>query len=90
MILIATSGILMSLNLLGPGFGHVFGAWTSTVYVDAGREKPTIPSDDPRWVGAWWLGPIIMSVVVALGSSLLFIFPRRMNAQGEDDVSSEV
>jgi len=80
-------GILMSLNLLGPGFGHVFGAWTSSVYVDVGREEPTIPSDDPRWVGAWWLGPIIMSVVVALGSSLLFIFPKRMKTNDEDDFS---
>ena len=77
----------MALNLLGPGFGHVFGAWTSGVWVDADRMKAPIGPHDPRFVGAWWLGPILMSIFVGVTSTALFIFPKKMNSELEQDVS---
>jgi len=80
-------GILMSLNLLGPGFGHMVGAFTSNIFVDIDRgDIPVgISHKDPRWVGAWWLGPILMSIVVTVISIFLFIFPKSMLREKDGD-----
>lgn len=78
-------GILMSINLMGPGFGHVFGAWTSGVYVDADRGPAPVAHNDPRWVGAWWLGPMLMSGVVLVCSLFIFPFPKAMERKRIED-----
>ena len=35
-------------------------------------------SDDPRWIGAWWLGCLIMAVIIALLALVVGAFPRQL------------
>ncbi|XP_033111468.1 solute carrier organic anion transporter family member 2A1-like [Anneissia japonica] len=66
-------------------FGPFVGFFTSfqclSVYVDFYRvDEESIPTDprDPRWIGAWWLGFVIASVVIVMVSVPLFLFPRKL------------
>ncbi|XP_036266248.1 solute carrier organic anion transporter family member 4C1 [Pipistrellus kuhlii] len=50
-------GIGYSMSILGPAVGYLLGGQLLTVYIDIGLEQSTdITEDDPRWLGAWWIG----------------------------------
>ncbi|XP_036165929.1 solute carrier organic anion transporter family member 4C1 isoform X1 [Myotis myotis] len=53
-------GIGYSMSILGPAVGYVLGGQLLTVYIDVGLEQSTdITENDPRWLGAWWIGFLI-------------------------------
>lgn len=59
-------GIMYAFATLGPAMGYIVGGQLLGVYVDF----DTVPSseiritpDDPRWVGAWWVGFLIASML---------------------------
>ncbi len=37
-----------------------------------------LTADDPRWIGAWWLGFVIFGIVIFIFSILLLGFPREL------------
>ena len=43
--------------MLGPTLGFLYGSYVLQMYVTPSAH-PTIKSDDPRWIGAWWHGKI--------------------------------
>lgn len=45
---------------------------------------PDWKSDDPRWIGAWWLGALILAIVIALFALILASFPRIMKRKDND------
>nr|XP_019583488.1 PREDICTED: solute carrier organic anion transporter family member 4C1 [Rhinolophus sinicus] len=50
-------GIGYSMSILGPAVGYVLGGQLLTMYIDVGLGQSTdITEDDPRWLGAWWIG----------------------------------
>ncbi|XP_049727441.1 solute carrier organic anion transporter family member 4C1 [Elephas maximus indicus] len=50
-------GIGYSMSVLGPAIGYVLGGQLLTVYIDAAMGRSAgINEDDPRWLGAWWIG----------------------------------
>ncbi|XP_006913310.1 solute carrier organic anion transporter family member 4C1 [Pteropus alecto] len=50
-------GIGYSMSVLGPAIGYVLGGQLLTMYIDVGLGQSTgITEDDPRWLGAWWIG----------------------------------
>ncbi|CAG2108395.1 unnamed protein product [Medioppia subpectinata] len=49
---------------------YVYKIWPS------GLHDPGISMKDPRWVGAWWLGFIILGTGVLICSIPMFFFPR--------------
>ncbi|XP_006755210.1 PREDICTED: solute carrier organic anion transporter family member 4C1 [Myotis davidii] len=53
-------GIGYSMSILGPAVGYVLGGQLLTVYIDVGLAQSTdITENDPRWLGAWWIGFLI-------------------------------
>ncbi|XP_004375108.2 solute carrier organic anion transporter family member 4C1 [Trichechus manatus latirostris] len=50
-------GIGYSMSILGPAIGYVLGGQLLTIYIDTAMGRSTgINKDDPRWLGAWWIG----------------------------------
>ncbi|XP_007940688.1 solute carrier organic anion transporter family member 4C1 [Orycteropus afer afer] len=50
-------GIGFSMSILGPAIGYVLGGQLLTMYIDAANgQSINITEDDPRWLGAWWIG----------------------------------
>uniref|UniRef100_A0A8C5UB77 Solute carrier organic anion transporter family member 2B1 n=1 Tax=Malurus cyaneus samueli TaxID=2593467 RepID=A0A8C5UB77_9PASS len=61
---------------LGEGTGTVLrgqseGTWTEGTIL-------RLTAQDPRWVGAWWLGFLVAASLVALSALPYFFFPREM------------
>uniref|UniRef100_UPI001659603B solute carrier organic anion transporter family member 4C1-like n=1 Tax=Halichoerus grypus TaxID=9711 RepID=UPI001659603B len=50
-------GIGYSMSILGPAVGYVLGGQLLTLYIDVDLgQSIAITEDDPRWLGAWWIG----------------------------------
>ncbi|XP_050313378.1 solute carrier organic anion transporter family member 74D [Anthonomus grandis grandis] len=69
--------ITIGVRILGPAFGFIVGSLCTSVYADLSVD-PKIDSSDPRWVGAWWLGLVIISVLLLLAAIAMFAFPKRL------------
>ncbi|XP_056655322.1 solute carrier organic anion transporter family member 1B1 isoform X2 [Monodelphis domestica] len=70
-------GILHSLAMVGPIIGFLLGSLCAKLYVDIGYvdlSTITIKPNDTRWVGAWWLGFVILGILsIAAGTPFFFI-----------------
>ncbi|NXS89491.1 SO2B1 protein, partial [Erpornis zantholeuca] len=74
-------GILFSVTVIGPGVAFMLGSAMLSFYVDidkASAAEVQLTNKDPRWVGAWWLGFLVASSLVALSALPYFFFPREM------------
>jgi len=54
-IIIFFSGITMALRLIGPTLGFLLASFCLKLYISP-TMTPIITTEDPRWMGAWWLG----------------------------------
>ncbi|XP_012496511.1 PREDICTED: solute carrier organic anion transporter family member 4C1 [Propithecus coquereli] len=53
-------GIGYAMSILGPAIGYVLGGQLLTMYIDVAMgQSPDVTEDDPRWLGAWWIGFLI-------------------------------
>lgn len=68
-------GIIFTAQLLGPGLAFGLGALASKIPVDLNDHG--ISTNDPRWIGAWWLGFVIIGLSGFLGIPLA-CFPRSL------------
>ncbi|XP_074058510.1 solute carrier organic anion transporter family member 4C1-like [Macrotis lagotis] len=65
-------GIGYAMSVLGPAIGYVLGGQLLTIYIDINLEEDIdITEDDPRWLGAWWIGFLISCL---LGWALIIPF----------------
>lgn len=63
-------GIYFGFSALGPGVGYLTGGAFLSFYVDfnkVGSKQVNLKTTDNRWVGAWWVAPLL--------SAILFMFP---------------
>ncbi|XP_041469910.1 solute carrier organic anion transporter family member 2A1-like [Lytechinus variegatus] len=76
-----TAGLFMAFSF-GPSCGFLFAAFTTRLYVDFDRvpsdQIPGISQNDPRWIGAWWLGFVILSIILVILSIPIFFYPRTL------------
>ncbi|KAL0124702.1 hypothetical protein PUN28_006509 [Cardiocondyla obscurior] len=71
--------ITIGVRILGPALGFILGSLCTMVYADLSR-NPQITPSDPRWVGAWWLGLVLISAMLMIVSIGMFAFPTRLPA----------
>lgn len=69
--------ITIGVRILGPALGFILGSLCTRLYVDL--SDPQINPKDPRWVGAWWLGLVLVSAMLMLASLAMFAFPKRLS-----------
>lgn len=63
--------------MLGPACGYTLASYSLKFFVLPSL-TPTITTADQRWVGAWWLGWIVIGVLLAFGAFLVGMFPRSL------------
>uniref|UniRef100_A0A3Q3WU83 Solute carrier organic anion transporter family member n=1 Tax=Mola mola TaxID=94237 RepID=A0A3Q3WU83_MOLML len=74
-------GLLLAATSIGPAFGFITGSFMLGFYVDFDKlseDQIKLNPRDLRWVGAWWLGFLVASCLIALTALPYFFFPRHM------------
>ncbi|XP_023977638.1 solute carrier organic anion transporter family member 4C1 [Physeter macrocephalus] len=86
-------GIGYSMSVLGPAVGYVLGGQLLTMYIDVDLgQSIDITEDDPRWLGAWWIG-FLMSWLFAWSLIIPFsCFPKHLpgTAEIQDGKTSQI
>lgn len=72
-------GLTFALRTIGPAIGFLLGYGCLSLYIDPSLH-PVITKKDPRWLGAWWLGWIILGVTMGMFAILIAMFPRDLPA----------
>lgn len=49
--------------MIGPTFGYIFASYAVGNFIEP-NVTPLISNEDPRWVGAWWLGKNEVNLVM--------------------------
>ncbi|XP_077869770.1 solute carrier organic anion transporter family member 5A1-like [Saccoglossus kowalevskii] len=79
-------GILQAMYPLGPVFGYPFASLFISYYVDIDKVDPEdieLTPQDPRWVGAWWLGYLIDAILLFLCAIPFLLLPKRLPDPGD-------
>lgn len=67
----------LSLRMFGPVIGFLLGYVTLNIYIDP-TKTPLITNKDPRWMGAWWLGWVLLGTAMLLFAVLIGMFPKAL------------
>lgn len=70
-ILCTLSAITIGVRILGPAAGFILGSFCTRIYVDLSID-PMITPQDPKWVGAWWLGKFMIFFTTFMQIKLKF------------------
>ncbi|XP_014214471.1 solute carrier organic anion transporter family member 2A1-like [Copidosoma floridanum] len=65
------------LRMLGPALGYGLASFALKFYISP-TLTPTITMHDPRWLGAWWLGWIILAILLFVFASVVALFPKTL------------
>ncbi|KAL0126171.1 hypothetical protein PUN28_004946 [Cardiocondyla obscurior] len=65
------------LRMLGPAIGYGLASFSLKFYISP-TLTPTITMQDPRWLGAWWLGWIILAILLFIFASVIALFPKTL------------
>ncbi|XP_061179570.1 solute carrier organic anion transporter family member 1C1-like [Saccostrea echinata] len=66
--------ISTSFGIFGPFFALIMGGLFGKIPVNL--KETTMTPEDPRWIGAWWLGFIVFGSLALIPSILVLFFPR--------------
>lgn len=69
--------IIYAVRTIGTFIGFLLASYTLKIFVDP-KLSPNIDSNDPRWIGAWWIGWIPIGTIYIVLAGFLFLFPRSL------------
>ena len=75
-------GLVYGSRTLGPGLGAILGSFCLRLYVVPSLGDG-LGEGDEGWLGAWWLGFVIVASLTGLISPVLALFPQRLPSEGE-------
>lgn len=65
------------MKMFGPALGYTLASFCLKIFIEPSK-TPVITTEDPRWIGAWWIGTLILGVICTLTAFLISLFPKRM------------
>lgn len=72
-------GVFTIIQFIAPGIGFIIGGKLLSIYVDINQPDGfNLTPQDPRWIGAWWLGFLIFGILIVLFSFIMLGFPSAM------------
>lgn len=64
------------IRILGPICGFLIGSACNRIYYTFTSPPPGLTAKDPTWIGAWWLGFLIIGIITIFPSLILFFFSK--------------
>lgn len=61
---------------MGPAAGFILGSFCTRLYVTL--DDPGFGPSDPKWVGAWYLGLVMIASIMILTALAMFCFPKTL------------
>ncbi len=77
--------IVTASRVIGPTLGSLLGSACLATYVDPGNAPDGLKEGDPRWLGAWWVGFVIIAALLMCFAPWLTLFPARLRANEVTD-----
>ncbi|XP_068141904.1 solute carrier organic anion transporter family member 74D [Drosophila tropicalis] len=71
--------VTIGMRILGPASGFIFGSFCTRWYVNF--TNPGFDASDPRWIGAWWVGPVAIGSLMLMASIAMFSFPKQLSGK---------
>lgn len=65
------------IRLLAPALGYSVASYSLKLFVSP-KLHPKITDDDPRWIGAWWLGYVFFGLAMVFLSPIICMFPKML------------
>lgn len=81
-------GIIYGAFALGPALGYITASILLSKWLYL-NETPPIDEKDPRWVGCWYPGLLIVAGIVFLFSSLLMSFPEHLKEERRREIQAK-
>ena len=76
---------MTSARVVGPTFGYMLGSACLSIYVDPGHAPTGITEKHQRWLGAWWIGFVVIASLLMVFAPWLTLFPGRFQGKDETD-----
>lgn len=71
---------LQFIKILGPICGFLIGSVVNKLYFTFPTNAPPgLTTQDPQWIGAWWLGYLFIGILLIIPSLCLYFFPQSSN-----------
>lgn len=64
-------------RLLSPALGYSLASYSLKLYV-VPTLHPLITDDDPRWIGAWWVGHAVLGFLLLIMAPFICAFPKTL------------
>ncbi|UXI21249.1 putative 14-3-3 protein [Sarcoptes scabiei] len=71
-------GITIGVRIFGPVCGFLLGSICTSIPVQFPFGYSDLDSNDPNWIGAWWLGLFLVGISLAISSIPMMLFPRKL------------
>lgn len=78
--------VTIGMRILGPASGFIVGSFCTRWYVNFAN--PGFDASDPRWIGAWWLGPVAIGSLMLLASIAMFSFPKQLRGKQQTQAAA--
>ncbi|KAJ8321697.1 hypothetical protein KUTeg_000168 [Tegillarca granosa] len=76
-------GIISTIGLFGPFIGLILGGMFATIPVDL--KETFLTPYDPRWIGAWWIGFLVIGGLALICSIPVFCFPKYIKQEEQTE-----
>lgn len=63
--------------LFGPALGYYLASISLNTFIEP-HLTPIVTTKDSQWLGAWWIGYILIAIVLACFSFLVSLFPKEL------------
>ncbi|XP_031636084.1 solute carrier organic anion transporter family member 74D-like [Contarinia nasturtii] len=70
-----------AMRIFGPAFGYGFSYIILKRFYIALTLTPLISRDDQRWMGAWWVGWLLIGVLMFIFSGVIGLFPKSLKKE---------
>ncbi|CAN7989025.1 unnamed protein product, partial [Ixodes hexagonus] len=75
-------GSVFAFRLTGPVVGFFLSSFCLS-YPEDPHDEAGMKQDDPRWIGAWWMGYLIIGAGIFVSTLPMFFFPKKIRPKAE-------